>query len=141
MVVVKNLKYTFSGSHFGNDGIIDGTDYQKTSVRQKTSFKKGIFDFNSNLSYTESKINLLNFGFRGLYEIVPSVPVYDSKNELSGYGLVDLDKGMPNSDNPVGLQNIRDRYNEDKYFTANFGASVEIIDGLKTFCKCWIELK
>ena len=111
--------YNISGSYFDQQGTMIGTSFNKASLRAKTSITKGIFSVDANLSYTEANTDEQSLKLRETYQIIPLIPVFD-ENQPSGYGLADIDNGMPSSRNPVGDEKLHRNDFSDNFLTAYF---------------------
>ncbi|TAJ14312.1 SusC/RagA family TonB-linked outer membrane protein [Marinilabiliaceae bacterium JC017] len=125
----KNASYYLSAGWIDQDGTIIGTDFTKNNLRAKVDVTEGIFKAGLNMSYSETKNNKQTFYAQELYEILPLVPVFDDSKK-SGYGYPDTERGMLANNNPVGKQELIDKYYTDQYVSAVGYASLDLFEGL-----------
>lgn len=104
----ENLNFAVSASHARQDGIVIGTDYERSTLRINSDFKKGKLKIGESFSVARTKDNSrnkYNFAFFHLSRLAPIVPVYD-KNNPSGYGSQNDFGGLAEADNIILQQDL-----------------------------------
>ena len=131
----KNVHYMISTGYLNQEGILEGTAYERFNFRSNVDAKVGIFKFGLNLSGSKSnkkepKSSISNdIMFALTWFTRPTVPLYYSNGE---YGCVD---GSPTSHtvfkNPMELIKTGRKKNNHYRFDGNVFAEVDILKGLK----------
>lgn len=122
----KTLKYYTSLNRLVDDGALYRTGYDKYGVRINTSGEKGIFSYGENFYYTKSDRKILNGNpWSDFIGISPTIPVRD-ENHPGGYGYGDVDRANTYGLNPVAMQDLWVRNNEEEYLTGNIYGAINI---------------
>lgn len=122
----KTIKYYTSLNRMVDDGALYRTGYDKYGVRINTSGEKGIFSYGENFYYTKSDRKILNGNpWSDFIGIAPTIPVYD-ENHSGGYGYGDVDRANTYGLNPVAMQDLLIRNNEEEYLTGNVYGAINI---------------
>ncbi len=124
----ESIKYYTSINGMIDDGALYSTGYDKYGFRINTSGKKGIFSFGENFYYTKSDRKILNGNpWSNFIFMPPTIPVYDESNS-GGYGYGDVDRANSYGLNPVAMQDLYKRNNEEEYFTGNAYGQISLFD-------------
>lgn len=124
------VKYYTSLNRMVDDGALYRTGYDKYGFRLNTSGQKGIFSYGENFYYTKSNRTLLNGN--PWYDFIfmpPTIPVYD-ESHTGGYGYGDVDRANSYGRNPVAMQDLMERNNEEEYLTGNVFGQVSLFEVL-----------
>lgn len=116
--------YSLSYNRSDDKGIFIGNNYQQDNARMKVNAKKGIFDFDANLSFKYSNSEQPRYQLKELYMITPLVPIYNEKEEY-GFGLTNFD-GLPNNRNVVADNHYRSGRTKQYYTSGNASVGVDI---------------
>jgi TonB-linked SusC/RagA family outer membrane protein len=122
------VKYYTSLNRMVDDGALYRTGYDKYGFRLNTSGQKGIFSYGENFYYTKSNRTLLNGN--PWYDFIfmpPTIPVYD-ESHTGGYGFGDVNRANSYGRNPVAMQDLMERNNEEEYLTGNVFGQVSLFD-------------
>ncbi|GHT12835.1 SusC/RagA family TonB-linked outer membrane protein [Bacteroidia bacterium] len=115
----KTLKYYTSINRMVDDGALYATGYDKYGFRVNTSGEKGIFSYGENLFYTKSNRKLLNGNpWSNFIGMPPTIPVYDEAHS-GGYGYGNVDRANSYGLNPIAMQDLQTRNNEEDYLYSN----------------------
>jgi len=126
--------YTGVG-YMNQDGVVDGTNYERFSFQFKSNYKRGIFSAGNNIVMTSSHDAPHPSESRGgmLGSILQAVPTLEKYNEnnVGGYGGSYGD--VVNLNHPLGVmdKNLAERYNENQKVYINLYLQLEPIEGLK----------
>lgn len=122
----KTLNYYVSLNRMKDDGTLYNTGYDKYGFRVNTSGKKGIFSYGENLYYTKSDKLLLNGNpWANFITMAPTIPVYDEEHS-SGFGYGDPERANTYGLNPVAMQELLKKNNEEEYLFGNLWGSVTL---------------
>ncbi|PJJ59594.1 SusC/RagA family TonB-linked outer membrane protein [Hymenobacter chitinivorans] len=121
--------FLISGDYFHQEGIVQGPDFKRYSLRLNSGLTRGRFKFQENAQFTHLGVTLLNgVPFIDVLTMLPSIPVYDPANE-GGFGI-----GSPTlntfATNPIGAQQLLRRTQSDNRLAGNVSADVSIFDFL-----------
>lgn len=130
--------FALSGQFSDENGIVLGSGYKKNLLKARTILKKSIFNVDASLSYIETKHDYCKLSLRETYHISPLTPVMDPTQDY-GYGLSDLDAGIPHHDNPIAEDFYNDNTYENHYIISNFNFGIDFTDYLKWQTKVGIE--
>lgn len=115
----KSVKYYASINRLDDSGSLYATGYDKYGFRINTSGQKGIFTYGENFYYTKSNRLVLNGNpWSNFISMPPTIPVKDTSNP-GGYGYGDVNRARSYGLNPVAMQDLWERNNEEEYFTSN----------------------
>ncbi|WP_277465351.1 TonB-dependent receptor [Parabacteroides sp. PF5-6] len=121
--------------YMNQDGVVDGTNYERFSFQFKSNYKKGIFSAGNNIVMTSSHDAPHPSESRGgmlgsILQAVPTLEKYD-ENNVGGYGGSYGD--VVNLNHPLGVmdKNLAERYNENQKVYINLYLQLEPIEGLK----------
>lgn len=137
--------YSVSGSYFGQNGIVKGSDYERFTGRVKSSHK--IHDrvtIGDDIGFNRTRENIINEGdvWTGVVPNAvvfdPTVPVYNESGNWSqgsiyrGYKPTDTTFYQYNKDfkNPVGLVELNNDERTGYGFGGNLWANVDIMKNL-----------
>lgn len=120
--------YSISYNRSDDKGIFIGNSFQQDNARMKVNAKKGVFDFDANLSFKFSNSKQPQYQLKEVYMISPLVPIYD-KNEEYGFGLTNFD-GLPNNRNVIADNHYRSASSKQYYTSGNASVGVDITDWL-----------
>ena len=124
----KTVKYYTSFNYMEDDGALYSTGYEKYGFRVNTSGQKGIFSYGENFYYTKSDKKVLNGNpWSNFISMPPTIPVYDESHP-GGYGYGDVDRANSYGLNPVAMQDLMVRNNEEEYLTGNIYGQVSLFD-------------
>lgn len=124
----KTVKYYTSLNRLYDDGALYSTGYDKYGFRVNTSGEKGIFSFGENLYYTKSDRKVLNGNpWSNFISMPPTIPVYDESHP-GGYGYGNVDRSNSYGLNPVAMQDLWQRNNEEEYLTGNVYGQISLFD-------------
>lgn len=124
------VRYYASLNRMIDDGALYRTGYDKYGFRLNTSGQKGIFSYGENFYYTKSNRTLLNGN--PWYDFIfmpPTIPVYDESHP-GGYGYGDVDRANSYGRNPIAMQDLMERNNEEEYLTGNVFGQISLFDML-----------
>lgn len=124
----ENAKYSISYNHADDRGIFLGNQFVQDNARAKLFMKKGIFDFDANLSLRYTKSEYPQYSLKEMYMMSPLVPVYNEEEEY-GFGLTNFD-GLPNNRNVMADHHYQAETTRRYYTTANIGITVNFTDWL-----------
>ncbi len=124
----ENAKYSISYNHADDRGIFLGNNFVQDNARAKLFMKKGIFDFDANLSLRYTKSEYPQYSLKEMYMMSPLVPVYNEEEEY-GFGLTNFD-GIPNNRNVMADHHYERETTRRYYTTANIGITVNFTDWL-----------
>ncbi|WP_157209210.1 SusC/RagA family TonB-linked outer membrane protein [Mariniflexile maritimum] len=126
----ENGKFYTSLNRLVDEGALYKTGYDKYGFRVNTSGKKGIFSYGENFYYTKSDSKILNGNpWENFIRIPPTIPVYDESNP-GGYGYGNVDGANSFGLNPIAMQDLYQRNNEEEYFTGNIYGQVSLFDDM-----------
>ncbi len=128
----EELKLYTSLNRLIDKGALYNTGYDKYGFRINSSGKKGIFSYGENIYYTKSNRKLLNGNpWVNFIGIPPTIHVYDESNP-GGFGYGDVDGANSYGLNPVAMQELWQRENEEEFFTGNIYGQLSLFeDALK----------
>ncbi len=118
----EQAKYSISYNHSDEKGIFLGNNFRQDNARSKLQMSKGIFDFETNMSFKFSDWNTPQYSLKEMYMISPLVPIYD-KNEEYGFGLTNFD-GLPSNRNVMADHHYKTTTNKKYNTTANASVTV-----------------
>ena len=122
----KTVKYYTSLNRMEDDGALYRTGYDKYGFRVNTSGEKGIFSYGENFYYTKSDRKVLNGNpWSNFISMPPTIPVYDESHP-GGYGYGDVDRANSYGLNPVAMQDLMVRNNEEEYLTGNIFGQISL---------------
>ncbi|MCU4157486.1 TonB-dependent receptor [Carboxylicivirga sp. A043] len=119
--------YSLSAGYADEEGTVIGSDFQKYNFRSRTTIKKGRFEFDGNVAYSETKREDYSLSLRETYHISPLIPVYDDTQE-SGFGQAYGD--LPAHNNPVGVDHFNENETRIQFFVGNLISKLELTDWL-----------
>jgi len=122
--------YSISANRLEQEGIVEASEFERTSVRINTSTKKGRFSVNQSL-FLATTTNRQNTVFGSEYGHLPISPIYSDNND-GGYAAANTGvAGITRSTNYLGIAKLTDRKDTDYNVLGNISGEYEIIDGLK----------
>ncbi len=121
-------KYSISYNHSDEKGIFLGNNFRQDNARTKLQMTKGIFDFETNMSFKFTDSKYPQYSLKEMYMISPLVPIYDSEQQY-GYGLTNFD-GLPSNRNVMADHHYKDSKNRKYHTTANASVTVNFTDWL-----------
>lgn len=121
--------FLVSGEYFHQQGIVKGPDFERYSLRLNSGLTRGRLKFQENVQLTHINRTLLNgFPFIDVLLMLPTIPVYDPKNEGGfGTGSTTLNTFATN---PIGAQALLNRTQNDNRVAGNVGLDYSIFDFL-----------
>ncbi|UOQ82325.1 SusC/RagA family TonB-linked outer membrane protein [Hymenobacter sp. 5414T-23] len=121
--------FLISGEYFHQQGIVKGPNFERYSLRLNSGLTRGRLKFQENVQLTHINRTLLNgFPFIDVLLMLPSIPVYDPRNEGGfGTGSTTLNTFATN---PIGAQSLLNRKQNDNRIAGNVSADVSIFDFL-----------
>jgi TonB-linked SusC/RagA family outer membrane protein len=125
-----SAKYFISGGYFDQKGIAVDSWFKRYNMRANSIFTKGRFKFTESLSLSRSATNPNTYVGRETGPL-PTMPVYDPKNDGGFAGLDPADAGVARVVNWYGLAQLNDNRITNDQALGNIGLEYEIIDGLK----------
>jgi len=124
----KTLKYYTSLNRMVDEGALYSTGYDKYGFRINTSGQKGIFSYGENLYYTKSNRKILNGNpWSSFIGMPPTIPVYDEAHP-GGYGYGDVKRANSYGLNPVAMQDLYVRDNDEEYLTSNVFGQISLFE-------------
>ncbi len=145
----EKTNYSISGSYFGQEGIIIGSDYQRLTGKVSVSTQaKEWFNIGVNLNVAQSTTNIIGssgdgFGGNGGSVIryaffrSPAIPIYDKNGEF-----VDLPNNpefFGDGYSPVGLANNTYNVNKDVQILGDINAKIDFAKNLSFSTKFGID--
>lgn len=125
----KNTSYFVSGNHFANDGVVKGTEFDRTTVRVNGSLTKKRLKIDESLLASTSNSNDLVGGFfTDIIRMPPLLPVYQSDGT---YALGGYNGAETNGENPVAHRNFESKGNTSYRLQGSVNAELEIFSFLK----------
>lgn len=122
----ETLKYYTSLNRMVDDGALYATGYDKYGFRVNTSGKKGIFSYGENFFYTKSSTKLLNGNpWSDFIGMPPTIPVYDPSHP-GGYGYGDVNRANSYGLNPVAMQDLMQKRNDEEYMYGNIYGQLDL---------------
>ncbi|MEO9512229.1 MAG: TonB-dependent receptor [Flavobacteriaceae bacterium] len=122
--------YSISANRLEQEGIVQASDFERTTFRLNTSSQKGRFSFNQSLFLARS-INRPNLDFGGEFGHLPIVPILDESLD-GGYAAANTGvAGISRSTNFLGVAKLTERRITSDNVLGNVSGAFEIIDGLK----------
>ena len=122
--------YSVSGNRLIQEGIVQASDFERTSFRLNTTANKGKFSFNQSLFLARS-IDKPNLDFGEEFGHLPITPIYNLAND-GGYAAANAGvAGISRSNNLLGKALLTERKNTSDDILANVSGAYEIIKGLK----------
>ena len=122
--------YSISGNRLIQEGVVQESDYERTTFRLNTSTKKGRFSFSQALFLARS-INQPNLVFGREYGHLPIIPILDNTLD-GGFAAANTGiAGISRSANYLGIATLTERRNTNDNVLANISGGFKIIDGLK----------
>ncbi len=124
----KTVKYYTSLNRMIDEGALYATGYDKYGFRINTSGEKGIFSYGENFYYTKSDRKILNGNpWSNFINMPPTIPVYDESHS-GGYGYGDVDRANSYGLNPVAMQDLWQRNNEEEYLIGNVFGEISLFE-------------
>ncbi len=122
--------YSISANRLEQEGIVEASEFERTSVRINTSTEKGKFSVNQSL-FLATSTNKQNTVFGSEYGHLPISPIYSDVND-GGYAAANTGvAGITRSTNYLGIAKLTDRKNTDYNVLGNISGEYEILEGLK----------
>jgi len=122
----KTVRYYTSINRLVDEGGLYSTGFDKYGFRINTSGQKGIFTYGENFFYTKSNTKILNGNPWGNFiSMPPTIPVYDESNP-GGYGYGNIDRANSYGLNPIAMQDLWKRKNEEEYIYGNVFGQIEL---------------
>ena len=122
--------YSISANRLQQEGIVQASQFERTSLRINTSTEKGRFKFNQSLFLATSTDNP-NTDFGREYGHLPISPIRSDVND-GGYAAANTGvAGITRSTNYLGIAKLKDRRNTNYNVLGNISGEFEILDGLK----------
>lgn len=123
----ETLSYYTSLNRMVDKGALHSTGYDKYGFRVNSSGKKGIFSYGENFNYTKSNTKRLNGNpWQQFIGMPPTIPVYD-ESHVGGYGYGDIYRANSFGLNPVAMQDLKLRSNDEEYLMGNIYGQVSIL--------------
>ncbi len=119
--------YSLSAGYADEEGTVIGSGFEKYNFRSRTTIKKGRFEFDGNVAYSETKRQDYALSLRETYHISPLIPVYDEEQE---YGFGQAYGDLPAHNNPVGVDHYNENETKVQYFVGNLISKLKITDYL-----------
>lgn len=124
----KSVKYYTSLNRMDDGGALYATGYDKYGFRINTSGQKGIFTYGENLYYTKSNRKILNGNpWSSFIGMPPTIPLYDEAHP-GGFGYGDVKRANSYGLNPVAMQDLYIRDNEEEYLTGNVFGQISLFE-------------
>ncbi len=124
----KTLKYYTSLNRMVDEGALYATGYDKYGFRINTSGQKGIFSYGENLYYTKSNRKILNGNpWSSFIGMPPTIPVFDEAHP-GGYGYGDVKRANSYGLNPIAMQDLYVRDNDEEYLTSNIFGQISLFE-------------
>lgn len=140
----KDMVYSVMLGHFGQDGILKESSYNRTTLRVNTEMElfKG-FKLGENVMFSHSKQRIVpdmsaSGAIISALRADPSVPVFDDEGKYSGSGVL-----APDIVNPVGIVERADRTRKRDRIFGNVYAEYSFLDDFKIktdFGYDWVDL-
>lgn len=122
--------YSISANRLEQEGIVEASEFERTSVRINTSTRKGRFSVNQSL-FLAASTNRQNTVFGSEYGHLPISPIYSDVND-GGYAAANTGvAGVTRSTNYLGIAKLTDRKDTDYNVLGNISGEYEILEGLK----------
>lgn len=124
-------KYLVSANYFKNEGTLKGTSLERYSVRVNTEATKGILTIGENLAITNTMVVPYSGGnpITDVMRMTPDIPVYDSTN-FGGFGFGDEARARTFGTNPIAIQYLVPKSQENARIRGNLFSELEIFDFL-----------
>jgi len=119
--------YSLSGGYANEEGTVIGSGFEKYNFRSRTTIKKGRFEFDGNVAYSETNREDYSLSLRETYHISPLIPVYDEEQE---YGFGQAYGDLPAHNNPVGVDHFNENETKVQFFVANLITKLKLTDWL-----------
>ena len=119
--------YSLSAGYADEEGTVIGSGFEKYNFRSRTTIKKGRFEFDGNVAYSETKREDYSLSLRETYHISPLIPVYDETQD-SGFGQAYGD--LPAHNNPIGVDHFNENETKVQYFVGNLITKLKFTDWL-----------
>ena len=126
----ENAKFYISGQYFDQKGIVVNSGFKRYNLRANSTFTKGRFRLTEALSLSRA-INTPNTWWGRERGEIPTIPVYNPKNDGGFAGIDPVFNGLPRGINWYGLSFLNQNYQTNDQMLASIGAEYEIIDGLR----------
>ncbi len=130
----EETSYLLSSSFFDQDGIIEGSDFERLTLRMNLEQKlSDRITIGNNLSFSRTKNNLIRIGGTSAATILAlrAPPVFPITDPATG-DFLRFDNEDLNTDleNPARLINQRQDLRTNNYLIGNFYSDVELFEGL-----------
>ncbi len=122
--------YSLSANRLKNEGIVQASDFERTSVRLNTTARKGRFSINQSLFLARS-INRPNTDFGREFGHIPVVPILDDTLDGGYSGANTGIAGITRSTNWLGVAKLTERRITNDNILGNVSGAFDILDGLK----------
>jgi TonB-linked SusC/RagA family outer membrane protein len=119
--------YSLSAGYADEEGTVIGSGFEKYNFRSRTTIKKGRFEFDGNVAYSETKRQDYALSLRETYHISPLIPVYDEEQE---YGFGQAYGDLPAHNNPVGVDYYNQNETKVQFFVGNLISKLKLTDWL-----------
>jgi TonB-dependent starch-binding outer membrane protein SusC len=145
----EKTNYNISGSYFGQEGIIIGSDYKRLTGKVSVSTQaKEWLNVGVNLNVAQSTTNIIGssgdgFGGNGGSVIryaffrSPAIPIYDNNGEY--VDLPDTPEFFGDGYSPVGLANNTHNVNKDVQILGDINAKIDFTENLSFSTKFGID--
>lgn len=126
----ENARFYISGQYFDQKGIVVNSGFKRYNFRANSSFTKGRFRLTEALSVSRA-INTPNVWWGRERGEIPTIPVYNPKNDGGFAGIDPVFNGLPRGINWYGLSFLNENRQTNDQLLGSIGAEYEIIPGLR----------
>lgn len=131
----ESATYLISGNYFSNKGPIIDNAFERANLRINTGASRGRFRFEENLLLSYARTDHYEGDpFVEMVRMLPTMPVrgdrYISENNPEGWSIGDDDYANTFATNPVALQSLSQRDQQNYKLRGNASAEVDLIEGL-----------
>jgi len=124
-----NATFYLSGQYLDQEGIVVDSDFKRYNVRANSTFRKGIFSMDENLTIIREQNNPNTFFGRERGEI-PTIPVYNEDN-IGGFAGIDpVYHGVARGINWYGRAILEDNLFTTDRIIGNIAPQLELLPGL-----------
>lgn len=127
----ENSNYLVSANYFKNTGTFIGTELERYSIRVNTEATKGILTVGENIAISNTAVTPYSGGnaITDVMRMTPDISVYDSTN-FGGYGFGDESRARTFGTNPIAIQNLVKKHQENARIRGNLYGELKIFKWL-----------
>ena len=125
-----NAKFYISGQYFDQKGVVVNSGFKRYNLRANSTFTKGRFRLTEALSLSRA-VNTPNVWWGRERGEIPTIPVYNPKNDGGFAGIDPVFNGLPRGINWYGLSFLNENRQTNDQMLGSVGAEYELIDGLR----------